>query len=72
MFIMSCPVCIYVRKIVLQFYICFCAFIPHVVSYLFPYLAFSSSCAILSQTGLLEVPAAYQGPLVIFLLGVCC
>jgi hypothetical protein len=29
-------------------------------SYLFICLAFRSSCAILSQTGLLEVPAAYQ------------
>jgi hypothetical protein len=43
----------------LQFYVCFYAFIPHVVSYLFSCLAFSSSCAILSQAGLLEVPVAY-------------
>jgi hypothetical protein len=46
-----------------QFYVCFCAFIPHVVSYLVPCLAFSLSCAILSQAGLLEVPAAYRGSL---------
>jgi hypothetical protein len=45
----------------------FCAFIPHVVSYLFPCLTFSSSCAILSHAGLLEVPAAYQGFLGYFL-----
>jgi hypothetical protein len=66
-FIMPRPVCIYVYKSVLQFYVCFCAFIPHVVSYLFPCLIFSLSCAILSQTGLLEVPAAYRGPLGYFL-----
>jgi hypothetical protein len=61
------PVCIYVYKIVLQFYVCFYTFISHVVRYLFPCLAFSSSCAILSQAGLLEVPAAYQGSLGYFL-----
>jgi hypothetical protein len=72
MFIMPHPVCIYTYRIVLQFYVYFCAFIPHVVSYLFSYLAFSSSCAILSQADMLEVPAAYQDLLVIFLLGVCC
>jgi hypothetical protein len=38
-----------------------------VVSYIFPYLAFSSSCAILSQAGLLEVHAAYWGSLGYFL-----
>jgi hypothetical protein len=62
-FIMPYPVCIYVHKIVLQFYVCFCSFTPHVVSYLFFCLAFSSSCAILSQVGLLEVPTAYRGSL---------
>jgi hypothetical protein len=45
----------------------FYAFTPHVVSYLFSYLAFSSSCAIPSQAGLLEVPAAYRGSLTYFL-----
>jgi hypothetical protein len=35
-FIMPYPVCMYVHKIVLQFYVYFCAFIHHVVSYLFP------------------------------------
>jgi hypothetical protein len=63
-FIMPCPVCIYVYKIVLQFYICFCTFI---ISYLFSCLAFSSSCVILSQVGLLEVHAAYRGSLSYFL-----
>jgi hypothetical protein len=58
-FIIPLPVCIYVYKIVLQFYVCFCAFIPHVVSDLFLCLAFSSSCAILSQAGLFEVLVAY-------------
>jgi hypothetical protein len=66
-FIMPCPVCIYVHKIVLQFYIYFCAFISHVASYLFTCLAFSSSYAILSQAGLLEVRAAYWGSLSYFL-----
>jgi hypothetical protein len=66
-FIMPRPVCIYVHRSVLQFYVCFCAFIPHVVSYLFPCLIFSSSCAILSQAGLLEGPAAYRGSLGYFL-----
>jgi hypothetical protein len=61
------PVYIYVYKIVLQFYVYFCAFIPHVVNYLFSYLAFSSSFVILSQAGLLEVPAAYQESLSYFL-----
>jgi hypothetical protein len=61
------PVCIYVHKIVLQFYVCFYVFIPYVVIYLFSCLAFSLSCAILSQTGLLEVPTAYRGSLGYFL-----
>jgi hypothetical protein len=51
----------------LQFYVCFCAFIPHVVNYLFPCHAFSSSCAILSQVGLFEVHVAYRGSLSYFL-----
>jgi hypothetical protein len=61
------PICIYVYKIVLQFYVYFCVFIPHVVSYLSPCLLFSLSCAIQSQAGLLEVPAAYRGSLGYFL-----
>jgi hypothetical protein len=67
MFIMPYPICIYVHKIVLQFYARFYTFNPHVFSYLFSCLAFSSSYAILSQTGLLEVPAAYQRSLAYFL-----
>jgi hypothetical protein len=66
-FIMPRPVYIYVHKIMLQFYVYFCVFIPHVVSYLFSCLAFSSSCAILSQPGLLEVPTTYRGSLGYFL-----
>jgi hypothetical protein len=61
------PVCNYVHRIVLQFYVCFYAFIPHVVIYLFPCLTFSLSCAVLSHAGLLEVPAAYLGSLGYFL-----
>jgi hypothetical protein len=52
---------------VLQFYVYFFAFIPHVVSYLFPCLTFSLSGAILSQACLLEVLAAYRGSLGYFL-----
>jgi hypothetical protein len=51
----------------LQFYTCFYTFIPHVVRYLSPCLAFSSSCAILTPAALLEVPAAYLGSLGYFL-----
>jgi hypothetical protein len=42
-------------------------FVPHVVSYPFLCLAFSLSCAILSQMGLLEVPVAYRVSLGYFL-----
>jgi hypothetical protein len=66
-FIMPRSIYIYVHKIMLQFYVCFYAFITHVVSYLFPYLTFSLSCAILSQADLLEVPAAYQESLGYFI-----
>jgi hypothetical protein len=31
-----CPVCNYVHRIMLQFYVSFCIFIPHVVSYFLP------------------------------------
>jgi hypothetical protein len=67
MFIVPCPVCNYVHRIVLQFYVCLYALIPHVVSNLFPYLAFSLSCAILSQAVLLKVPVAYLGSFGYFL-----
>jgi hypothetical protein len=66
-FIMPHLVCIYVHKIVLQFYVYFCAFIPHVVNYLFPCLTNSLSCPILSHAGLLEVHPAYRGSLGYFL-----
>jgi hypothetical protein len=66
-FIIPCLVCIYIHKIVLQFYVCFYTFIPHVLNYLFSCLIFSLSYAILSPVGLLEVPAAYQGSLAYFL-----
>jgi hypothetical protein len=48
MFIMPRSVCIFVHKIMLQFYVCFYAFIPHVVSCIFPFFAFNLSCAFLS------------------------
>jgi hypothetical protein len=66
-FIMPRSIYIYVHKIMLQFYVCFYAFITHVVSYLFPYLTFSLSCAILSQADLLVVPAAYRESLGYFI-----
>jgi hypothetical protein len=50
----------------------FAYFYPHVVSCLSLCPVSSLSCAILSQAGLLEVPATYLGSLVIFLLGVRC
>jgi hypothetical protein len=61
------PVHNYDHRIVFQFYVYFYAFTPHVVSYLFSCLAFSSSCAIPSHAGLLEVPVAYRGSLTYFL-----
>jgi hypothetical protein len=67
MFIMPRSICIYVHKIMFQFYVCFCAFIPHVVCYIFSCFTFNSSCAILSQVGLFEVHEAYQGSLGYFL-----
>jgi hypothetical protein len=62
---LSCLVCSYVHKIVLLFYGYFAYFNPHVVSYFFC-LASSPSCAILSQTDLLEVPVTYLGSLSYF------
>jgi hypothetical protein len=35
---MSRPLCIYIHRIVFQFYVCFCVSIPHVVNYFFPVL----------------------------------
>jgi hypothetical protein len=48
-------------------YVFFCIFIPHVVSYFFPYLTTSLSWTILSQVGLLEIPMTYMGSLDYFL-----
>jgi hypothetical protein len=65
-FIMPHSVCIYLHKIVLQFCL-FLRIYPSCGKLPFSCLAFSSSCAILSQAGLLEVPAAYRGSLGYFL-----
>jgi hypothetical protein len=64
---MSHPVCNYVHMIVLQFYVCFLHIYPSCGQLLFPCLATSSSYVILSQAGLLEVPATYLGSLGYFL-----
>jgi hypothetical protein len=47
-FILSHPICNYVHKIVLQFYVYFVYFNRHVVSYFFSCLTFDLSSAILS------------------------
>jgi hypothetical protein len=52
---------------VLQFYVCFLHIYPLCGQLLFPRLATSSNCAILSQAGLFEVPATYLGSLAYFL-----
>jgi hypothetical protein len=64
---LSHPVCNYVHRIVLQCYIYILHVYPLCGQLLFPCLASSSSCAILSQAGLLEVPATYLGSLGYFL-----
>jgi hypothetical protein len=61
------PVCNYVYRIVLQFYICFLHIYPSCGQLIFPYIATSLSCAILSQAGLLEVLVTYLGSLGYFL-----
>jgi hypothetical protein len=55
------PVSNYVYRIVLQFYVPFYVFISHVVSYFFPVSPLVRVVQILSQEGLLEVPATYLG-----------
>jgi hypothetical protein len=60
------PLCNYVYRIVLQFYVSF-AYLSIMWSVLFPCLASSLSCAILSQAGLLEIPTTYLGSLGYFL-----
>jgi hypothetical protein len=67
MFIMPRLVCDYVHRIVLQFYVCFCIVLPSCGQLLFLYPASYPSCAILSQTGLLEVIASYLGSFGYFL-----
>jgi hypothetical protein len=66
-FIMPHAVSNYVHRIMLQFYVSFCVFISHVVSYIFPCLTSCSSCVILSQASLLEVPVTYLGSIGYFL-----
>jgi hypothetical protein len=57
-FIMLHPICNYVHRIVLQFYVyLFYIFLPSCGQSLSLCPASSSSCTILSQAGLLEVPA---------------
>jgi hypothetical protein len=51
----------------LQFYVCFLHVYPSCGQLLFSCLASSLSCVILSQMGLLEVPATYLGSLDYFL-----
>jgi hypothetical protein len=55
-FLMSRPVCNYVHRIVLQFYVYFYVFLISCGQSLSLYPTSNSSCAILSQAGLLEVP----------------
>jgi hypothetical protein len=63
MFIMPHPVCNYVHRIMLQFYVCFSVLIPHVVNYFFP----DSPLVPVVHAGLLEVPMNYLGSLGYFL-----
>jgi hypothetical protein len=68
MFIMPRPVCNYVYRIVLQFYgYFFCVFLPSCGQSLSLCPASTSSCAILSHAGLLEVPMTNLGSLGYFL-----
>ena len=67
MFIMPRPVCNYVHRIVLQFYVYFCVFLPSCGQSLSLCPASSLSCAILSQAGLLKVPVTNLGSLGYFL-----
>jgi hypothetical protein len=66
-FIMPHTVCNYVHRIVLQFYVYFLHIYHSCDQLLFPCLATSLSCAILSQVGLLEVHATYLVSLGYFL-----
>jgi hypothetical protein len=66
-FIMPHPVCNYVHRIVLQFYVCFLHIYHSCDQLLFPCLATSLSCAILSQVCLLKVHVTYLRSLGYFL-----
>jgi hypothetical protein len=67
MFIMPHPVCDYVHRIVLQFFVCFCIVLPSCGQLLFLCPDSYPSCATLSQAGLLEVPTSYLGSFGYFL-----
>jgi hypothetical protein len=67
MFIMSRPVRNYVHRIVLQFYVYFCVFLPSCGQFLSLCSTSSLSCVILSQAGPLEVSVTYLGSLGYFL-----
>jgi hypothetical protein len=71
-FIMPRPIYIYVHKIVLQFYVCFCAFISHVVGYLFPVSPLVRVVQSCHKQICLRYMQLMRGLLVIFLLGVYC
>jgi hypothetical protein len=66
-FIMPRPICNYFYRIVLQFYVSFLHIYPSCDRLLFLCITSSSSCAILSQAGLLKVPATYLGSIGYFL-----
>jgi hypothetical protein len=59
-------VCNCVHRIVLKFYVFLCIY-PSCGQLLFPFLTSSSSCVIMSQAGLLEVPVTYLGSFDYFL-----
>jgi hypothetical protein len=67
MYIMPHPICNYVHRIVLQFYVCVLRIYLSCGQLFFPCLASSLNCTILSQAGLLKVPATYLESLGYFL-----
>jgi hypothetical protein len=69
MFILPCPICNYVHRIMLQFYVSFCIFIPHMVSYFLhvsPLIRVVQSC---HRRVCLRYLRLIWGPLVIFFSG---
>jgi hypothetical protein len=70
--IMPRPVCNYVHRIVLQFYIAFYVFIPHMTSYFFPVSPLVRVVQYCHRRVYLRYLRFIWGPLVIFLLGVQC